>query len=84
MRPETYNSYLEIDLTELKRNIEKIREGIGPNTDIIAVLKGNAYGMGLVPISEYLARNCDIRSFACAQVHEAVQLRVDAGMTCDI
>jgi len=80
---DTYNSYLTVNLTTIKENIEKIRKGIGENTSIMAVLKGNAYGMGLVPIADYLANECDIDAFACAHVHEAALLR-KSGIDCEI
>jgi len=77
------NSYLEIDLGEISRNIEKIRTGIGTDMDIIAVLKGNAYGTGLVPVGSFMHKHCGIKTFACAQTFEAVQLR-ETGIDCDI
>jgi len=70
-----YNSYLEVDLAAIKNNINITREKIGPKLDIIAVLKGNAYGLGLTQIGKFLADNCDIRTFGCASVYEAVSLR---------
>jgi len=72
---EIYNSYLEVDLSEIGRNVEKIRRGIGPDVDIIAVLKGNAYGMGHVPVGKYLAKNRGIETFGCSSVFEAVALK---------
>ena len=77
------NSYLEVDLDEINRNIEKIRAGIGADMDIIAVLKGNAYGTGLVPVGLFMHKHCGINTFACAQTFEAVQLR-ESGIDCDI
>jgi len=79
-----YNSYLEIDMDELCNNISKIRKGIGKGVDIMAVLKGDAYGMGLVTIGRHLAENCGIKTFACAQTREAVQLRTQANFSGDI
>ena len=84
MMDNIYNSYLEIDLDEICNNVNKIRTGIGEGVDIIAVLKGDAYGMGLVTIGRHLAENCGVAAFACAQTWEAVQLRLRAGITGDI
>ena len=84
MDRQVYNSYLEVDLGELSSNIQKIRKGIGEGVDIIAVLKGNAYGLGLVPIARHLDSSCGIRAFACAQTGEAVRLREEAGISGDI
>ena len=79
-----YDSFMEIDMREIERNVEKIRKGIGEKEDIFAILKGNAYGLGLVPIAKHLAENCGITSFGCAQVYEALQLRAAIGIKPDI
>jgi len=72
---DIYNSYMEVDLNEIGRNIDKIRNGIGPGVDIIAVLKANAYGLGLNAIGTFLTESCGINILACAQAFEAVSLR---------
>ena len=78
-----HNSYLEIDLAILRSNVEKIRKGIGPKVDIIAVVKGNAYGMGITQIGKYLDEHCGIETFGVAAACEAIKLR-DAGIKKDI
>ena len=80
---DLFNSYLEVDLGEIKRNIEKIREKIGPKVDIITVLKGNAYGMGIVEVGKYIVDNCNVETIGCASVFEAVSLR-EAGIDKEI
>ena len=47
--------WLEIDLETLVRNYQKITEAVAPCT-VLAVLKANAYGLGVLPIAEALAR----------------------------
>ena len=78
-----HNSYLEIDLPLLTSNIEKIKQGIGKGVDIIAVIKGNAYGMGIIEIGKHLDTHCGIETFGVATTCEAVKLR-DAGINKDI
>jgi len=68
------NTYTEIDTAQIKQNIANIRSHIGENMDIIAVLKGNAYGMGLVEIGKFVTEHCAIKTIACAHTFEAVQL----------
>lgn len=44
----------EINLSQLKRNMDFIRGNLKPGVQFMAVVKGNAYGHGLVPISKLL------------------------------
>ena len=78
-----HNTYLEIDLSALSSNVKKIRQGIGPKVDIIAVIKGNAYGMGITQIGKYLDMHCGIETFGVATTSEAIELR-DVGISKDI
>ena len=70
-----HNSYLEIDLKTLSSNVEKIRKGIGEKVDIIAVVKGNAYGMGIKEIAKHLDTDCGIETFGVATANEGIDLR---------
>ncbi len=47
---------LEIDLTALAANASALQTYVGPSTGLIAVVKDNAYGHGLVPSATSLAR----------------------------
>ena len=41
----------EIDLAAIRHNIGQIRNHVGPQTKLIAVVKANAYGHGAVTVS---------------------------------
>ena len=75
----TSNAYLQTDLQILKQNIEQTRRDIGPGVQLIPVLKGNAYGLGAVPIARFLNGLGGIGCFAVSHVTEGVELR-DAGI----
>lgn len=65
-----HTSYIEISKSALEANISFINDVIGENCELIAVVKGNAYGHGLsyyVP----LAYECGLRSFAVFSAFEA-------------
>lgn len=74
-----YNSRLEINLSRIQANIEKIKAYVsGP--DIIPVVKSNAYGFGTAVLANFLVRQCHVRLLAVARVFEACQI-LDSG--CD-
>lgn len=68
-----------INKEDLKHNIKVIKEyskkhNNGNNTKIIAVVKSNAYGLGLIEYTKFLIDN-GIDCFAVSTVEEAVLLR---------
>ena len=65
-------SYINIDLNKLKANLDEIKKI--NNKQIIAVIKSNAYGFGLVEIAKFLEKE-NIRFFAVATIEEAIVLR---------
>ncbi len=67
-------AWVEIDLNNLKHNIMEIKKIISPKTKIMAVVKANAYGHGMIEISHKL-NNIGIFDFAVATLEEAISLR---------
>ena len=65
--------YLEIKKDDLIFNIQKLKEHIAP-AKIIAVLKGNAYGLDMVKMGHVLLEN-GVDLFAVSELSEAVALR---------
>ena len=80
---EYFNSYFEVDLTQIKKNIELVRKRIGEGHEIMPVLKGNCYGSGTVEVATAIEKDCHINIFGCAHVFEGIEMR-KAGITCDI
>lgn len=66
-------SWLEIDLSAVKENINQIKALIKSDTRIIAVIKSNAYGHGLIEIATAIDEDVDF--FAVSEIQEAVNLR---------
>ncbi|MFY8273647.1 alanine racemase [Pseudoalteromonas sp. SSDWG2] len=60
-----------IDFSALQSNLARVKE-LAPNSQVMAVLKANAYGHGLVKIAQRLA---DADAFAVARIEEALALR---------
>ncbi|WP_026508863.1 alanine racemase [Butyrivibrio sp. MC2013] len=54
---ENKNAWVEISSEALSHNIELIRTRIGSHTKLCAVIKGNAYGHGLIGVKKILSEN---------------------------
>ena len=72
----------EIDLAAFRQNLRWVRNRIGPQRALLAVVKANAYGHGIVPISQ-TAVSEKIQGLGVAFVEEGVQIR-RAGITAPI
>ena len=71
---ETSPSRAIVDLNAYANNIAMVRRFIGAQTQIIAVVKANAYGHGMLPIAQK-ALTLDIPMLAVATVDEGISLR---------
>ncbi|MFZ4857200.1 MAG: alanine racemase, partial [Desulfuromonadaceae bacterium] len=67
-------TYAEIDLSALKHNYGLIRSSIPRETEILAVVKADAYGHGFMDISREL-ETLGINAFGVAFLAEGIQLR---------
>lgn len=73
MRP----TYLEVDLNQLKQNLENIRAHVAP-AKVMPMVKANAYGHGVEGVAPFIEPYADY--FGVALVEEAIQLR-ELGIT---
>lgn len=67
-------AWIETDLKAIAHNMRQIRRWVGPNTDVLAVVKANAYGHGLVEVAN-TAVEAGARMLGVAQAAEALALR---------
>ncbi|MDD2899149.1 MAG: alanine racemase [Desulfuromonadaceae bacterium] len=67
-------TYAEIDLIALKHNYQLIRSSIPRRTEILAVVKADAYGHGFMDISREL-ESFGVNAFGVAFLAEGIQLR---------
>jgi len=65
-----------IDLNAIRHNA-RLAKTLAPNSQLMAIVKGNAYGHGAVPVARALADQVD--GFGVACIEEARELR-DAGI----
>ncbi len=68
------NTWIELDLDALGANINALRRALAPKTQIVFVVKANAYGHGMEPIARHAAK-CGVQWFAVAHVNDALALR---------
>lgn len=64
--------WLEVDLATLRANYRKIVKAVAP-CHVIAILKANAYGLGVHPVARALA-DCGVAGFGVAEPYEALSL----------
>jgi alanine racemase len=69
---ETFRCWAEIDRDALRHNAKAVRQRIG-SADMLAVVKANAYGHGLLGVAQTLAD--DAQLFGVANLEEALALR---------
>jgi alanine racemase len=69
---QAYRCWVEIERSALRHNTRVVRNRIG-SVDILAVVKANAYGHGLMEVAETLAG--EVQLFGVANLEEAVALR---------
>ncbi len=73
-RPSSRPTWAEIDLSALRHNVRGIRQRVGGKTQIMGIVKANAYGHGLVRIAQELVA-CGVEQLGVAFVEEGIELR---------
>ena len=61
-------------MQNLQNNIEQIKKLISKDCKIMAVVKANAYGHGMINVAKKLSK-IGIEDFAVATLSEAIELR---------
>ena len=73
MMEKHYRCWVEIDRSALRHNVAFVREKFGPDIDLLAVVKANAYGHGMIEVAQTIADQANI--FGVANLEEATALR---------
>ena len=74
------DGWIELTMDHMGWNLNKIRKHV--NRPVLAVIKANAYGHGLIPTALYLEKS-GIDSLMVCKLDEAIQLR-ESGVACPI
>lgn len=67
-----HSTFLEVNLKLLQENFSKIKSLT--KAHVLPMVKANAYGNGLVPISKFLVEECEVNRLGCASLGEALHL----------
>lgn len=70
-----HRAWADISLSALKNNIGVIKKLNSPNTEIMAVVKADAYGHGYERVVNCLEKECGIKYFAVSNIDEAIEVR---------
>jgi alanine racemase len=73
MNSEPYRCWAEIDQSALRHNAAVVRERLGSDVQLLAVVKANGYGHGMVGVARALAEEAQL--FGVANLEEAAILR---------
>lgn len=73
-RLKRHNTHVEIDLDALRDNISAFKGLLDPSTKIMAMVKAQSYGSGIVEIASFLQRQ-GIHYLGVAYADEGVELR---------
>ncbi len=71
MRP----TYAEIDLRAIHHNLKQVRKQVGKHPHIMAVVKANAYGHGMIPVATSVLKEKLASYLGVAIVEEGITLR---------
>ncbi len=66
--------YVNVDLGAICANVQAAMDKVGPNVNMMAVIKTDGYGHGAVPIARALNK-IGVYAYAIATIDEAVELR---------
>jgi alanine racemase len=67
-------TWLEVDLEAISHNVRRVAEMVGPAVSVLAVLKADGYGHGMVRVA-CTALNNGARYLGVASINEGVMLR---------
>jgi alanine racemase len=82
MLKQNHRAWVEIDLTAIKHNVQQLKRLLLPDTELMAIVKADAYGHGVVGVSQ-TALQAGASWLGVATIPEGMQLR-KAGITAPI
>jgi alanine racemase len=68
------SKWIEVNLGIIGENYKKVKDFVGDEVEVMAVLKGDAYGNGFIDVAKALKIE-GVRYFALSNIEEGLQLR---------
>lgn len=68
-----HSSFLEVNLGLMAGNFKSI-QALAPRAEILPMVKCDAYGNGMIPVSQFLVREMGVKTLGCASLGEALKL----------
>ncbi|MDF1496953.1 MAG: alanine racemase [Patescibacteria group bacterium] len=69
-----YRTWVEVSDKAISKNISAVRNLLSRETDLVAVVKSNAYGHGLMEVVQIAYKN-NVKRFAVDSIDEALKIR---------
>ena len=69
-------AWAEVNLDNIAHNVQEIRRIVDKKTEILGVVKADAYGHGVMEVTKVLLEN-GVSRLAVSMLDEAIQLRKD-------
>ncbi len=67
-------AWIELDLDNLRHNVNELRNAMQPGCELMAVMKAEAYGHGMYEMAVCVSR-MGVNAFAVASIEEGIRLR---------
>ena len=71
---DVHPTHAVVDLSSLRATVSAVRAYLGSQVKIMAVVKANAYGHGVIPITRTVV-DCGVEYLGVARIEEALELR---------
>ena len=68
------STWAEINLENIKYNVDNVKNSIGNDTKLCCVIKADAYGHGAVEVAKYLDKEENVDFFSVARLEEGLEL----------
>jgi alanine racemase len=71
-----HSTYLEVNLNHFADNFYKVEKMV-QGASIMPMIKADAYGNGLIPITQFVNQELKVKSIGCASLSEAIKIYQD-------
>ncbi len=81
LSPDRFDPWIEVDAAALRKNVAVV-SSLASKRPILAVIKNNAYGLGLTTVASVLDPIPQIKGFAVVKAEAAIAMRESGNLCC--